>query len=43
MERAGSAPVELNYGTGECDAKAVVTREGESKEILLRNKHRSML
>ncbi len=42
MERAGKEPVELNYGTGECDAKAVVSRGGESKEILLRNKHRNM-
>ncbi len=42
IERAGTEPVELNYGTGECDAKAVVTRNGESKEILLRNRHRNM-
>ncbi len=32
----------MNYGTGDCDAKAVVTRGGESKEILLRHKHRNM-
>ena len=43
MERAGKEPVELNYGTGECDAKAVVSRGGESKEILLKNKHRNMM
>lgn len=43
MERTGSEPVEMNYGTGECDAKAVVSRGGESKEILLRNKHRHMM
>lgn len=43
IEKDGSQPVELNYGTGECDAKAVVTRGGESKEILLRFKHRNML
>jgi hypothetical protein len=42
MEREGKPTVELNYGSGECDAKAIVTAEGESKEILLRNKHRSM-
>jgi hypothetical protein len=42
MERAGEEPVEMNYGTGECDAKAVVSRGGESKEILLRNRHRNM-
>jgi len=43
MERTGKEPVELNYGTGECDAKAVVSRGGESKEILLKNKHRNMM
>jgi hypothetical protein len=42
IERTGAQPVELNYGTGDCDAKAVVTRGGESKEILLKNKHRNM-
>jgi hypothetical protein len=42
MERAGKETIELNYGTGECDAKAVVTIGSESKEILLKNKHRSM-
>jgi len=42
MERAGKEPVELNYGTGECDAKAVVSGGGDSKEIVLRNKHRNM-
>lgn len=43
IEKDGSQPVELNYGTGECDAKAMVTRGGESKEILLKFKHRNML
>lgn len=43
IEKDGSQPVELNYGTGECDAKAIVTRGGESKEILLKFKHRNML
>ena len=42
MERTDKEPVELNYGTGDCDAKAVVSRGGESKEIILRNKHRNM-
>ena len=42
IEREGAQPVEINYGTGECDAKAVVTRNGVSKEILLKNKHRNM-
>jgi hypothetical protein len=42
FERSGVDPVVLDYGTGECDAKAVVTRGGESKEILLKHVHRSM-
>ena len=42
IEREGKPEVEINYGTGDCDAKSVVTREGESKEILLRHKIRTM-
>jgi hypothetical protein len=42
IERDEAQPVEIDYGTGDCDAKAVVTRNGLSKEILLRNKHRNM-
>jgi hypothetical protein len=42
IEREGMLPIELDYGTGECDAKAIVRREGVSKEILLKNRHRSM-
>ena len=42
IEREGKPEVEINYGTGDCDAKAVVTREGESKEIILRHKIRTM-
>jgi len=42
IEREGSGSIEINYGSGECDAKAVVTKGGESKEILLRHKHRNM-
>ncbi|MCU0363851.1 MAG: hypothetical protein MUE32_10870 [Bacteroidales bacterium] len=42
IERGDAEPFELNYGEGECDAKAVVSRGGESKEILLRNRHRLM-
>lgn len=42
IERSGVDTVVLDYGTGVCDAKAVVTREGESKEILLKHNHRSM-
>jgi hypothetical protein len=40
IEKEGSEPIGLNYGTGDCDAKAVVTIGTESKEILLRNKPR---
>jgi hypothetical protein len=40
MERGEAEPVMLDFGTGECDAKAVVTRGDESKEITLRNRHR---
>jgi hypothetical protein len=42
IEREGKSPVEIDYGSGDCDAKAVVTRNGVSKEILLRNKLRTM-
>lgn len=42
IERAGADPVEINYGTGECDAVATVTKGGETKQITLRGKHRLM-
>lgn len=42
IEREGMEPVEIDYGTGNCDAKATVTRGGESKEILLKLRHRLM-
>lgn len=42
MEREGAVPVEMNYGMGDCDAKAVVTKGTESKEILLKFRHRTM-
>jgi hypothetical protein len=42
IEREGLDPVEINYGTGDCDAVATVTVGGESKEITLRFKHRLM-
>lgn len=42
IEREGAQAIELNYGTGDCDAIAVVSRGGESKEILLKHKHRNM-
>jgi hypothetical protein len=42
IEREGAEPVQIDYGSGECDAKAVVTRGDVSTEILLKNKPRSM-
>ena len=42
IERDGKSPVQIDFGNGECDAKAVVTKDGVSKEILLRNKLRTM-
>lgn len=41
IQKSGMEPVQLDYGNGECDAKAVVTRGDVSKEILLKNKHRN--
>lgn len=41
IERDGSLPVQIDYGTGDCDAKAVVTKGDASREILLKNKHRN--
>jgi len=43
IEREGAEPFELDYGTGECDNKAVVTRGEESKEIQLRHKDRNWI
>jgi len=40
IQKEGADAIELNYGTGECDAKATLSRGTESKEILLHNKHR---
>jgi hypothetical protein len=42
IERDGKDPVQIDYGSGDCDAKASVIRDGVSTEILLKNKHRSM-
>ncbi len=42
IERTGMEPVEINYGTGDCDALATVTRGDQTKEITLRHKHRLM-
>ena len=36
IEREGLDDVELNYGDGECDAYATLTRGDQSKEILLK-------
>ncbi|MBA4321430.1 MAG: hypothetical protein C0408_01300 [Odoribacter sp.] len=42
FERSGVDPVVLDYGKGECDAIATLTRGDQTKEILLRHKHRLM-
>ena len=41
IQRDGKDPVQLDYGNGDCDSKAIVTKDGVSKEILLKNKHRN--
>ena len=43
VDRGDAEPFELDYGTGDCDNKAVVSRGGESKEILLRHRHRNWI
>jgi hypothetical protein len=40
--RTGVDPIVLDYGTGECDAKATVARGTQTKEIILKHKHRLM-
>ncbi|MBK9390394.1 MAG: hypothetical protein IPN68_09460 [Bacteroidetes bacterium] len=40
IERGDAQPVMIDFGTGDCDAKAVVTRGDESKEITLKYRHR---
>jgi hypothetical protein len=42
IEMTGSEPFEINFGTGDCDAVATVTRGDDSKEITLRYRHRLM-
>lgn len=42
IERTGKEPLELNYGEGLCDANATATMNGESKQIILRHRHRLM-
>jgi hypothetical protein len=42
IEREGAPAVQIDYGTGDCDAKAVVTSGEVSREILLKNRLRNM-
>jgi hypothetical protein len=42
FERAGVDPVELDYGSGLCDAAATLKRGDQTKEITLKHKHRLM-
>jgi hypothetical protein len=39
FEIDGIEPFELDYGSGECDANATLSRGDESKEIILRYRH----
>ena len=41
IERDGKSPIEIDFGSGDCDSKAIVTKDGVTKEILLKNKHRN--
>ena len=43
IEREGAEPAELDYGSGDCDNKANVTGGGETKEIMLKHRHRKMV
>ncbi|MFN8239163.1 MAG: hypothetical protein U0X39_00185 [Bacteroidales bacterium] len=43
FEREGAEAVELDYGTGECDAIATLKRGENTKQITLKHRHRSML
>lgn len=42
VERADAEPFTIDFGTGDCDAVATVTRGNDSKEITLRYRHRLM-
>lgn len=42
FERSGVEPVVLDYGTGLCDAIATLKRGDQTKEIILKHKHRLM-
>jgi len=42
INREGIEPFELDYGDGECDAKAILRRGDEEKEIILRFRHRKI-
>ena len=41
IEKEGTEPFEIDYGTGECDNKAIVKRGDEFKEIQLRHRPRN--
>ncbi|OFY65847.1 MAG: hypothetical protein A2V64_03090 [Bacteroidetes bacterium RBG_13_43_22] len=42
IETAGPEPFKIDFGTGDCDAVATVTRGDDSREITLRYRHRLM-
>jgi len=43
IENGETEPFNLDYGNGECDNKAVVSRGDQSKEIQLRHRHRNWI
>jgi len=43
IERSDHEPFVLDYGNGECDNEATVSRNGDTRTILLRHKHRWQL
>jgi hypothetical protein len=43
IEREGAESADLDYGSGDCDNKATVTVNGETREIELRHKHRNWI
>jgi len=42
IERAGAEAVELDFGDGTCDARAVLRKGDQEKEIILKVRHRLM-
>lgn len=43
IEVGDRSPITLDYGSGECDAEATVTKDGETKTIILKYRHRKII